>query len=774
MRGALRGWRLVPVAGAAWVAAAVGVMAPAVAGIGALTLWALVVVAVSGMRWRPSLGWALLAVAAAAAAVVSTHVAVAQPARNAATELAGSGGRSLVAEVRVSGRVSPGVTGDVWFDAVAVRVRAGERELIAALPVRVGVTAEDAGSLQTADLGARLTVQGSAIPVDRGDRAAIVLRAHGAVVVVEPPAGVLGILAVLRAGLARSAAGMPGPGAALIPGLATGDTAAVDVGLAEAMKASSLSHLTAVSGANCAIVVGLAVGIAGLCGAPRGARVGVGLAALTMFVLLVTPEPSVVRAAAMAAIAMIALLLGRPGAGLAALSLAVTVILALDPWLALSLGFALSSVATGALLVFARPLADGLARHVPRPLALGIAVPLAAQLACAPLLVLIDPRVPLLGVLANMLAAPAAPVATIAGFLACLAAPLPWLQDGLVAIAWLPATWIAEVARTVSAIPAQQLPWLEGAPGALTLGLVCVAIGGAIALSRGEGRMVRMVRLACLAGVALVIGGAAAHTTLQTIGGTWTVPAESWRVAVCDVGQGDAVLLRSAGAVALIDSGPHPAPLSTCLRRFGVDRIDLLVVTHFDLDHVGGVAAVTGRVGTVLHGPPANRKDQRTLATLADAGASLVAASAGQSGMLGAARWQVLWPKASVDHVGNDASVVLVVEGDGLPRTVLLGDLSAEPQARIRPALTDADVVKVAHHGSADQDPQLYERVAAELALIPVGSDNDYGHPRASLLATLTAHGTAIARTDRDGAIAVWTEGGMLRVWRERSVDEAR
>src|SRR5690606_25237668 len=120
----------------------------------------------------------------------------------------------------------------------------------------------------------------------------------------------------------------------------------------------------------------------------------------------VSPEPSVVRAATMAAIAMLGVLLGRPGAGVSVLALAVVVLLVLDPWLAASLGFALSTAATGALLLAAAPLTDGLARWMPRPVALAVAVPLAAQLACGPLLVLIDPRVPLYGVVANMLAAP--------------------------------------------------------------------------------------------------------------------------------------------------------------------------------------------------------------------------------------------------------------------------------------------------------------------------------------------------------------------------------
>ena len=146
-----------------------------------------------------------------------------------------------------------------------------------------------------------------------------------------------------------------------------GDTGAVTTELDAAMKASSLSHLTAVSGANCALVVGIAYALAAVCGLRRGIRVAAGLGALVAFVVLVSPEPSVVRAAAMAAIAMLGLLLGRTGAGLSLLTASVAILLIADPWLAGSLGFALSVAATGALLVLAGPLAEGLGRWMPAP-----------------------------------------------------------------------------------------------------------------------------------------------------------------------------------------------------------------------------------------------------------------------------------------------------------------------------------------------------------------------------------------------------------------------
>lgn len=248
---------------------------------------------------------------------------------------------------------------------------------------------------------------------------------------------------------------------------------------------------------------------------------------------------------------------------------------------------------------------------------------------------------------------------------------------------------------------------------------------------------------------------------------------EGWSIAACDIGQGDAMVVRSEGIVALIDTGPDPGLLDACLRALGIDHIDLLVLTHFDLDHVGGVDAVQGRAETVLHGPVSEGDEERLLEMLADGGARLVQASRGMYGNLGGANWRVLWPRADdrVYPAGNDASVVLDISGGGVPRSLFLGDLAAEPQRQLvrdGSLLGDFDVVKVSHHGSGDQDAGLYELLGAEAAVIGVGADNDYGHPRAETLALLETAGSHVLRTDQRGRILLSMRDGQLAVWSER------
>lgn len=756
-----RALRPAAVAVVTWAGAGLATSAPDLAGLSVGAIVAAALCAVVFVRVRhPALGVAAVALACAAAAGGS--VAAAAPVREQIAALQVDGGRRLDVALTVVGHVSGSADGGAWFDAVASRVSAGAATVTGTIPARVGVDPSGRAAVAASGLGSAIHLVGRALPASPGERAILVVRAEE-IVDAPAPEGMWAWFEELRDGLVASTRGLPQPGTGLVPGLAVGDTSSLDAATEAAMTASSLSHLTAVSGANCALVVGAAFASLAAMAVPRWLRVVGALGVLAGFVVLVTPEPSVVRAATMAAIALLAVALGRPAVGVAVLSTAVTALMISDPWLSSSIGFALSAVATAALLVLARPIARGLQRSMPRALALALAVPTAAQLACGPLIVLIDPHVPLLGIAANLVADPAAAPATIAGVLACVA-PFPWLRDGLAALAWIPAAWIAAVAHTTSAIGAQNLPWPDGTFGAALLAVVSAAM--VVALLRPT--RLRRVTAVATAVVAVTVGLVAGHTTVRTVAGALTVPT-TWDVAMCDVGQGDATLWRSGSAVALVDTGPEPQRLAQCLQTFGVDRLDLVVLTHFDLDHIGGSAAVVGRAALVLHGPVDVPEDQRLLDRFAAAGAQVQQATTGLTGIVGETRWQALGP-APRDKPGNSASVALDVIGPDFPRTMLLGDLGADAQAALvrRVDVPRVDVVKVSHHGSADQDPDLYRRLHPVVGLIGVGADNRYGHPTATLLSTMSALGTTVGRTDTDGDLAVSMSQGQLTLWRAR------
>ncbi len=620
-----------------------------------------------------------------------------------------------------------------------------------------------------AGIGTRVEVTGRLVPATAGDAVAFLLFAHGEATVTAQPGWALDWANSLRERFRAAALELPGDGGRLLPGLAIGDTSAVGDGLDLAMKETALSHLTAVSGANCAVVVGLVVLAGAALGLSRRWRIAVALVALAGFVVLVTPEASVMRAAVMASVVLVALASGRPVRGVPVLALAITVLLAFDPWLAREYGFVLSVLATAGLLLLTGGLTRTLARWMPVPLAAALAVPIAAQLACQPVLVLLNPAIPIYGVAANLLAGLAAPVATVLGLLACVTLPLlAPVGSLLTTIAWLPSAWIAAAATYFAGLPGSLLPWLPGLLGAVALAALLAA--ALIAARRGSRWLSIAVAAACVAYGGIVIGGG--------IGRSLTRPAD-WQYAACDVGQGDAMVVRNSGVVALIDAGESPELLDDCLDDLGIGRLQLLVLTHFDLDHVGGATALLGRVDHVLVGPSAEPADDRLRAQLAASGATVTQVAAGASGTLGELRWRILWPPARAAGLepGNPSSLVMHVDGAACADStcldaLFLGDLGEEEQMRLLASARPprVDVVKVAHHGSRDQSDALYARLGATVGLIGVG-ENRYGHPDPRTIALLAGVGTTPARTDTAGLVLVTSDAqGRVVLWSERVV----
>jgi competence protein ComEC len=245
-------------------------------------------------------------------------------------------------------------------------------------------------------------------------------------------------------------------------------------------------------------------------------------------------------------------------------------------------------------------------------------------------------------------------------------------------------------------------------------------------------------------------------------------PAEGWVLAMCDVGQGDALVLRAGPASGVVvDAGPDPALVDDCLRRLGIEEVPLLVLTHFHADHIDGLPGVVDdrRVGSVLTtrvlDPPEGVDDVAAL-TRAE-GLTAGPAAHAATATYGAATLQVLWPRPGPVDEGagdgssaNDASVVLLAEVGGL-RVLLTGDVEPPGQAALARSLPglDVDVLKVPHHGSRYQDLAWLRSVGAEVALVSVGADNDYGHPADAVLEALEGEGAEVARTDQSGDLLV-------------------
>jgi competence protein ComEC len=581
----------------------------------------------------------------------------------------------------------------------------------------------------------------------------------------------VGWAADLRSRLVDVAASLPEPGNQLVAGLAVGDTSLLQPSLDHDMKAVSLTHLVAVSGANCAIVVAGIVAIVAMCGGGRWMRALTASLALAAFVTIVGPQPSVIRASLMAAILLVSVSFGHPSRGVPVLGVALVGLLVVNPEWAIDVGFTLSVLATAALLVLAPPIARRLDAWMPQRLAVVVSIPLAAELVCQPVVGLLTPGLPVYGILANILTEPAAPVATVTGILAAVVLSVsPPVGTAILWLCWLPAQWIAMVANVCAQLPFARINWPAGLLGLVLSLLLSSAVVAVLLWPRGR-RIASFVLVLTL--------GISVSTTIVV--DSWRrvgTPAD-WLIATCDVGQGDALLVRPSATstnVMMIDTGRDEPLLRSCLDRLGVNRISLLVLTHYDIDHCGAFAVVAGRVDRAILGKPMDLFETSVVNDLSKAGAKTEFGRAGMSGDLGATgfRWRTLWPAPGPPGMqsGNPGSIVIRADWAGAPAlsAIFLGDLGEDAQRALlsSSAIRPVTVVKVAHHGSADQSAQLYKRLHAVIGLVSVGADNGYGHPTDRALQLLSESRTQVFRTDQDGLLLVRRGEQRLEVWSAR------
>lgn len=562
-------------------------------------------------------------------------------------------------------------------------------------------------------------------------------------------------VAAIRDRAQALAAELPAGSRALTVGMVTGDTRGMPQALTNDMRRTSLTHLTAVSGSHFAVVamvLGALLRRTVRWRITRAVVLGASMIALAMIVL---PQPSVVRALTMAVAVALGLAWGRPARAITALAAGTIVLLLIQPGLGAALGFQLSAMAVLAIVLWAPLLAHRLGRWLLPWLAKAVSVPLAAWLAGWPLIVAVNPGIGPYAVPANVCAGLFAAPVTVLGLTAVVASYLWWpAGQALMDVAGWCGEAVAWWARLFAHAPGAWHAWPQGAGGVL---LACGV--STLALLATVARMPSAARLGALVAIAAVFCSSP----------WWSVGVRAalhdWDIVVCDVGQGTMVMVNESDhAAAVIDTGPPGGAGRQCLERYGVTRIDLLVLTHPHADHDGAVGEFLDVVSIgQIWAPPSAWEQGRDDAVRIARAASIptVTPQQGQTWSGGQASVTALLVSgdttATSDGQVNDTSLALWLSSSGTT-ALALGDLETAGQERLADVLGGpvvADMVIVAHHGSRTQSARLASLITARVAAVSVGEGNPYGHPSPQTVELYSASALLVASTEDCGDIAV-------------------
>ena len=580
---------------------------------------------------------------------------------------------------------------------------------------------------------------------------------------------------------------LPEPEAALAQGILLGQRTSIPKDVNEAFKAAGISHLIAISGYNVMLVAGAVLGgLAPFIGRPRATWLA--MAIVVVYAVFVGASPSVVRATLMALVMLGASLVGRPGNALTGVTLAGALMVLWDPLVVDDVSFQLSFAATLGIVVLATPMREwllgALYSRLPNAaasaLADSLAVTTAASLAVLPIIASTFGRLSLVSLPANVVAGPLFVFALGGSFVTAAVGAMDAGAGRLVGeITYLPLHYLVVLAERSSNLP---MAWVSiggfGFAGAVGVYVALAVVAKLLGRKKQDvvapGSLPRVGTVPVLAVASILVTGVMWWGALQP-------DDDRLRVSVLDVGQGDAILVESpAGTRVLIDGGPSGALVTQALGDVlspAERRIDLMVLTHAQDDHVTGLVEVLERydVGAVLWNdvPGETGAYDAWVEEVTRQGLPVMVARAGQVIDLGGgASFEVLHPQPDLltgtqDDLNNNAIVLRLVYGD--TSFLLTGDIEVEAENAILDAGFEvaATVLKIAHHGSdgATTEPFL-DAVSPSIAAVSAGEGNVFGHPSPSLRLRLA--GVPLLRTDVNGTITFHTDGRQLWLDYER------
>ena len=614
------------------------------------------------------------------------------------------------------------------------------------VPIRV---ISSKGSVTTLLPGQRFSAQGRIVSSKESRVAALVLISEEVTVITNASRWAR-TLGSIRYGL-RSLSG-DGNAGALIPGMVLGDTSKQSAEFKNAMKRSGLTHLVAVSGANFALVSAFVLWMMQFLFSTMKYRLSATAISLMAFIALVRPSPSVLRAAAMAAVLLVAQGTKRGRDSLPALGFAMAAVVLADPWQARDAGFALSVLATAGLLLFAPVLVEKLSEHMPEKLAQALAPPIAAIVFCSPIIVALSGYLAPMSVIANLLAAPFVAPITILGFIAALLSPVVSpISTLLIWVIRIPAAAIALIAHLASGFPVLTLR-----TGRIGFTIVAIFTVMLWILKKWFKQIIALTLI-----------------VIMTISFLQRWPGGDWQVANCDIGQGDSMVINLGNHRGLvIDVGPDPVAEDKCLKALGIEEIPLMILSHFHADHVAGLpGAISHRkIGQLWVSVNAQPVLESSMVHAALQSVEVITPVRGMSAQLGLLTIKVLWPTLNATTFAempgegsqiNNSSIATVITSDVFS-IFAGGDLEPPVQQLLIPDVGHVDIYKVCHHGSKYQNLEFMTALHPALSIISVGAGNTYGHPAVQTLDALARLGSEVVRTDIDGAIAVQAHNHRL------------
>jgi len=542
------------------------------------------------------------------------------------------------------------------------------------------------------------------------------------------------------------------PAAGILAALAVGDQRAISREEWQLFNKTGVTHLMSISGLHVTLISGLAALLVAalwrrvpalvLRLPARKAAALAAIAGALGYTLLAGYGVPAQRTFWMVTVVAAALWAGRISSPWRTLSLALAAIVLMDPWAPLSPGLWLSFGAV--LLIFYVERQGSMLLQWAR-------VQWAITVGLAPAALLLFGQVSVAGPLANAAAIPL--VSVVITPLALVAALVP--VDALLELcAWL-VQWLLEFLEWCAALPAAL--WQQHVP---PVWAVAAAMAGAVWLLAPRGVPSRP------AGIALMLPAFALAPPAPAAGEAW--------VTALDVGQGLAVVVRTSTRTLLYDAGPAYGPeadsggrvVVPMLRGQGIDRLDMMILSHEDLDHLGGALTVleTFEVRALASSlPPAH-----ALHALAPQTARC---AAGTRWEWDGVRFEFLHPPAGWEAARrNNQSCVLRVQTAG-GAMLLTGDIERLAESVLLEKALKADVLLVPHHGSRTSSSEAFiDAVAPRWAVVPAGYRNRFGHPTREVLARYEGAGVRVLRTDLDGGVQVLLGSGPVDIRGERSL----